>query len=299
MKLSVAPMMDVTDRHCRYFHRLLSPHAVLYTEMITSMALVKGNRVDFLRFSAEEQPVVLQLGGSDPAMLAEAAAMGVAAGYREINLNCGCPSDRVQAGRFGACLMREPETVAACVRAMRAAVPPDVPITVKTRLGVDAEDSYDFLRAFIEPVAAAGAQHFILHARKAYLKGLSPKQNRTRPPVNYERVYQVKRDYPALLITLNGEVKTIADAERHLPHVDGVMIGREAWHNPYILAEFEQALYGTPLPTREAIMADYSLYARNQLKSGALKSALTRAVLGLYKHQPNGKNRLNFSAWDE
>ncbi|MFN7902393.1 MAG: tRNA dihydrouridine(20/20a) synthase DusA [Holosporales bacterium] len=283
--LAVAPMLDVTHRHCRFLHRLLSPHAVLYTEMITSAALVHGNRERLLAFSPEEQPVVLQLGGSDPAQMAEAARHAAAAGYREININVGCPSDRVQAGRFGACLMREPDIVAACAKAMQQAS--GLAITVKTRLGVDNDDSEDFLRRFIDTVANAGVGHFILHARKAYLKGLSPKENRTKPPIQYERVYRLKAEYPALRVTLNGEINTIDAAQQHLRHVDAVMIGREAWHNPYFLTELDHALYGTPLPDRAIIAEQYRAYTLDYPNDSP--SLLVQPLHGLYHGQPGAR----------
>lgn len=283
--LAVAPMLDVTHRHCRFLHRLLSPHAVLYTEMITSAALVHGNRDRLLAFSPDEQPVVLQLGGSDPVQMAQASGHAAAAGYRELNINVGCPSDRVQAGRFGACLMREPEVVAACAHAMHQAS--GLPVTVKTRLGVDDDDSDDFLRRFIDTVASAGVTHFILHARKAYLKGLSPKENRTKPPIQYERVYRLKAEYPALRVTLNGEISTVAAAREHLRHVDAVMVGREAWHNPYFLAELDHALYGTPLPDRAVVAERYRAYARAYPNDSP--SLLVQPLHGLYHGQPGAR----------
>ncbi|MEP6882739.1 MAG: tRNA dihydrouridine(20/20a) synthase DusA, partial [Dokdonella sp.] len=223
-------MMDWTDRHCRYFHRLLSPHARLYTEMVTSPALIHGDRERLLGFGAAEHPVALQLGGSDPRELAEAARIGEQFGYDEINLNVGCPSDRVQSGRFGACLMREPQLVADCFAAMRDAV--SIPVTIKCRLGVDAQDEVADLQHFIETVATQGCTVFVVHARKAWLKGLSPKENRDVPPLNYERVYQLKRDFNSLTIIINGGIDKLVDVETHLEHTDGVMLGRTAYHEP-------------------------------------------------------------------
>lgn len=263
--LSVAPMMDWTDRHCRYFHRLLSPHAWLYTEMVTTGALVHGDPDRHLKFNAEEQPVVLQLGGSDPAALATSAKMGADYGYAEINLNCGCPSDRVQSGKFGACLMAEPDLVAEGVAAMMAVT--SVPITVKCRIGIDDSEDYAFLDQFIGKVAATGCTTFIVHARKAWLKGLSPKENREIPPLKYEIVDQLKAAYPNLTIILNGGLKTSDQIDTALKTLDGVMIGREAYQNPYSLAEMEAHLFGTPLPDRADIaraMIPYIEMARTE-----------------------------------
>ncbi|MBC7514382.1 MAG: tRNA dihydrouridine(20/20a) synthase DusA, partial [Herminiimonas sp.] len=236
-RLSVAPMMDWTDRHCRVFHRQITRHTWLYTEMVTTGALLHGDVARHLDFSDEEHPVALQLGGSEPADLARSAKLGEKWGYDEINLNCGCPSERVQRGAFGACLMAEPQLVADCVKAMRDAVSIDV--TVKHRIGIDANEGYDFMRDFVGTVAAGGARTFIVHARNAILKGLSPKENREIPPLRYEYAYQLKRDFPALEIILNGGVRTLADIDLHLPHVDGVMLGREAYHNPFLMAGFD------------------------------------------------------------
>ena len=234
-KILIAPMMDWTDRHCRFFLRLLNPHARLYTEMVTAAALRHGDVTSLLRFDPAEHPVALQLGGSDPALMAAGARLGADAGYDEININVGCPSDRVQSGAFGACLMATPGMVASCVAAMREAV--DVPVTVKTRIGIDDKDSYEFLLRFIDTVADAGCDTFIVHARKAILSGLSPKENRTVPPLDYHRVYRLKHDRPDLTIVLNGGVTTRADCERHLAEVDAVMIGRQAYQNPWFLTE--------------------------------------------------------------
>ncbi|HMM66455.1 MAG TPA: tRNA dihydrouridine(20/20a) synthase DusA [Dokdonella sp.] len=285
--LSVAPMMDWTDRHCRYFHRLLSPNARLYTEMVTSPALIHGDRERLIGFDASEHPVALQLGGSDPSELAEAARIGAQFGYDEINLNVGCPSDRVQSGRFGACLMREPSLVARCFAAMRDAV--SIPVTVKCRLGVDAQDEYADLQHFIEVVAAAGCTVFVVHARKAWLKGLSPKENRDVPPLNYERVHHLKRDFPQLNVIINGGIETVAEVETHLRHTDGVMLGRTAYHEPYRLAELDHVLFGTPLPGREAVIERMRPYIEAHLASGGKLQHISRHMLGLFQGLPGAR----------
>jgi tRNA-dihydrouridine synthase A len=279
---SVAPMMDWTDRHCRYFHRLLSQHAWLYTEMVTTGALIHGDHHRFLHYNAEEHPLALQLGGSNPRELGLCAKMAEDYGYDEVNLNVGCPSDRVQNGRFGACLMAEPNLVADCVAAMNNAV--KLPVTVKSRIGIDDKDSYEELVHFIGTVANAGCKTFIVHARKAWLSGLSPKQNREVPPLRYEVVYQLKIDFPHLEIILNGGVTSLAQAETVLQHVDGVMVGREAYQNPYLLAEVDQRIFGvdkTPL-LRAEIMAQLLPYIRQQLTTQARLNSITRHILGLY-----------------
>ena len=258
-KLSVAPMLDWTDRHCRYFYRVMSAHTVLYTEMVTTGAILHG-KGDYLSYNDAEHPLVLQLGGSNVKDMVECAKIAEQHGYDEININVGCPSDRVQNGRFGACLMAEPQLVADCVSEMQAAT--NVPVTVKSRIGIDDLDSYEFLHTFIEQVAAAGCQHFIIHARKAWLTGLSPKQNRDVPPLDYSRVYQIKEDFPQLEISINGGIKTLTETNLHLQHIDGVMIGREIYNNPYILSEVDQNVYGVnkDIISREQIiesMADY------------------------------------------
>ncbi|HVJ76926.1 MAG TPA: tRNA dihydrouridine(20/20a) synthase DusA, partial [Hyphomicrobium sp.] len=240
-RFCVAPMMDWTDRHCRVFHRQLSRHALLYTEMVTADAVIHGDRQRLLGYSEAEHPIALQLGGSNPAKLAEAARIGADLGYDEINLNVGCPSDRVQEGRFGACLMAEPEVVAECVAAMRGRQP--VPVTVKCRIGIDEQDAEEDLRRFIDAVAAAGCATFIVHARKAWLKGLSPKENREVPPLDYGRVYRLKAARPELEIVINGGIETIAAAQAHLDHVDGVMVGRAAYQNPAILADVDRMIF--------------------------------------------------------
>src|SRR6186713_2511408 len=259
-------MMDWTDRHCRFFLRGFAPDTLLYTEMITTGAVLRGDREKLLRFDPEEHPVALQLGGSDPAALAEAARLGAAAGYDEINLNCGCPSDRVQAGCFGAALMLERARVAECVSAMRAEVA--VPVTVKTRLGVDAHDSYEFVRDFVGEVAAAGCTTFIMHARKAWLSGLSPKQNREIPPLDYPRVYRLKREFPTLSIVINGGFVTLEDSVAQLAHVDGVMVGRAAYQDSWLLARLDAHLYGGPPVSEPAVLAAFEQYVARELAAG-------------------------------
>ncbi|MHA6204659.1 tRNA dihydrouridine(20/20a) synthase DusA [Dyella soli] len=285
--ICIAPMMDWTDRHCRYFHRLLSPHARLYTEMVTSAALVRGRQLRLLEHSQQEHPVALQLGGSDPHELAVAARYGMDAGYDEINLNVGCPSDRVQSGRFGACLMREPAVVGDCVKAMRDAV--DVPVTVKCRIGVDDQDEYADLQHFTETMIDAGVEVLVVHARKAWLKGLSPKENREIPPLDYERVYRLKREFPQLVIVINGGITTVEDVLAHLTQVDGVMLGRAAYHDPYVLAHVEAALYGEPLPTREDLLLRMRPYIEAELARGTALKHITRHLLGLYQGEPGAR----------
>ncbi|WP_009523944.1 tRNA dihydrouridine(20/20a) synthase DusA [Imbroritus primus] len=282
-RVSVAPMLDWTDRHCRYFHRQLSRHTWLYTEMVTTGALLHGDVARHLAFDAHEHPVALQLGGSEPADLAAAAKLGEQWGYAEINLNCGCPSERVQRGAFGACLMAEPALVADGVRAMRDAV--SIPVTVKHRIGIDAVEEYAFVRDFVGTVAQAGCNVFIVHARNAILKGLSPKENREIPPLKYEVAYQLKRDFPDLEIVINGGIDTLEAMDAHLRHVDGVMIGREAYHNPYFLAAFDERFYGAaePLPTRETVEDRMLDYLARWVGSGGHAAAVTRHMLGLYR----------------
>ena len=283
----IAPMMEWTDRHCRFFHRLLTRRALLYTEMITTGAVLRGDRARLLGFDPAEHPVAVQLGGSDPKALAECARICADLGYDEINLNVGCPSDRVQSGRFGACLMREPALVADCVAAMRAAVA--VPVTVKCRLGVDEQDEYADLERFVETVRATGCDTFIVHARKAWLEGLSPKENREIPPLNYERVYRLKRDFPALTIVVNGGVASLDAVSEHLRHVDGVMLGRTAYHEPYRLAEVEHALYGEPLPERDNVLAALRPYIEAHLARGDRLQHISRHILGLYQGLPGAR----------
>ena len=286
-RLSVAPMMDWTDRHCRYFHRLLSPHALLYTEMVTSAALVRGKQLRLLEHSQQEHPVALQLGGSDPRELAEAARHGAEAGYDEINLNVGCPSDRVQSGRFGACLMREPALVGDCVKAMRDAV--SVPVTVKCRIGVDDQDEYADLQHFTETMLEAGVEVLVVHARKAWLQGLSPKENREIPPLDYQRVYRLKREFPQLVVVINGGITTVDAVREHLTQVDGVMLGRAAYHDPYVLARVEEALYGVPLPPRESVLQHMRPYVEAELARGTALKHISRHILGLYQGEPGAR----------
>jgi tRNA-dihydrouridine synthase A len=289
---AVAPMMDWTDRHCRYFHRLLSPHALLYTEMVTAPAVLHGDRARLLGFDPAEHPVALQLGGAEPSDLAAAARIGADLGYDEINHNVGCPSDRVQSGRFGACLMREPALVADCVAAMRAAVSGfdrHVPVTVKCRLGVDEQDEYADLASFIETVRASGCTVFIVHARKAWLEGLSPKENREVPPLNYARVYELKRAFPELTIVVNGGIASVDEVREHLRHVDGVMLGRTAYHEPYRLAEIEHVLYGTLLPDRDDVLTRLRPYIEAHLARGDRLQHISRHVLGLYQGLPGAR----------
>jgi tRNA-dihydrouridine synthase A len=287
-EISVAPMMDWTDRHCRYFMRLLSPSIVLYTEMVTAAALRHGDVDKLLRFDSAEHPVVLQVGGSEPQLMADAARMGAEKGYDEINMNVGCPSDRVQSGQFGACLMSSPALVAECIGAMRAAC--DVPVTVKTRIGIDDFDDYDFLRAFVDTVAKAGCETFVVHARKAILQGLSPKENRSVPILNYERVYRLKEDLPELTIILNGGVSSVAESRQHLERVDGVMIGRLAYHQPWYLTKLENA-FGTAgvAPTRHDVVHRMLPYIENELAAGAQLKHITRHMLGLFAGLPGAR----------
>ena len=285
--LSVAPMMDWTDRHCRAFHRILASEAVLYTEMVTAAAVRHGQRDRLLAFDPSEHPVVLQLGGSDPALLAEAARVGQDYGYDAINFNCGCPSDRVQAGRFGACLMAEPALVAECVAAMKATV--TIPVTVKTRIGIDKSEGYAFVADFVGRVAEAGCDTFIVHARKAWLKGLSPKENREVPPLDYGVVHRLKRDFPQLAIHINGGVTTLEGIVEQLSHVDGVMIGREAYHSPMFLAEATAMLAGREPISRLAVVEAYRPYMAAQLAQGVKLRAMTRHMIGLFNNMPGGK----------
>ena len=286
-RLCVAPMMDRTDRHFRYLLRLLAPHARLYTEMITARALLHGDAEKLLRFSAVEHPVALQLGGNDPAELAAAARLGEAAGYDEINFNVGCPSDRVQAGCFGAALMLEPQRVAECVAAMREAV--RVPVTVKTRLGVDEHDSYEFAQQFIARVAVAGCETFIVHARKAWLKGLSPKQNREIPPLDYGRVQRLKRDFPERCIVINGGLTSVAAALAQLEHVDGVMLGRIAYQDSSLLAEVDARIHGVDAPLENLVLAQYVRYVASEIAGGTPLKSMTRHLLGMRTGRPGGR----------
>jgi tRNA-dihydrouridine synthase A len=288
-RFSVAPMMEYTDRHERYFLRLISRRALLYTEMITAEAVIHGDRQRLLAFSPAEHPIALQLGGSDPERMARAASIGQDYGYDEININVGCPSDRVQSGRFGACLMAEPDLVAACITAMRAAT--NLPITVKSRIGIDDHDSYEFLHHFVETAAAAGCRSFIIHARKAILSGLSPKQNRKVPPLHYDRAYRLKADLPELEIIVNGGIDSLEQCQIHLQHVDGVMLGRAAYQAPYLLAEVDRALFAdtAPPPSREDLVRAMRPYIAEQMSLGVRLNAITRHMLGLYHGQPGAR----------
>ena len=282
-------MMDWTDRHCRYFHRLLTRRALLYTEMVTSAAIIHGKRDKLLGFHTAEHPVALQLGGSDPRELAEAARVGAGFGYDEINLNVGCPSDRVQAGRFGACLMAEPHLVAECVVAMRAAV--SLPVTVKCRIGIDDQDSEADFTRFIETVAGAGCDTFIVHARKAWLSGLSPRQNRDVPPLDYARIYRLKAARPDLTVVINGGIASLDEAEGHLAHVDGVMLGRAAYQNPAMLAEVDRRIFDAPPAVVDPAQALMRMipYIEAELAKGERLSAITRHMVGLVQAVPGAR----------
>ena len=287
-KLSSAPMMGWTDRHCRYFHRLLAPSALLYTEMVTTGAVLHGDRERLLGHGREEHPLALQLGGSDPAELARCARIAAERGFDEVNLNVGCPSDRVQQGRFGACLMLEPELVRDCVAAMREAVA--IPVTVKTRLGVDRHESYGWFSDFVGRVAESGCGVFIVHARKAWLSGLSPKENREVPELRYDWVYRLKQESPRLTVVLNGGIGSVAEVERHLHVLDGVMLGRAAYHDPWLLAELQSRLFAQPGPaSREAAVAALTDYLGQQVELGVPVKHVCRHALGLYQGQPGAR----------
>ncbi len=288
-KFSIAPMLDWTDRHCRYFHRLLSSETQLYTEMVTTGAIIHG-KGDFLAYNEQEHPLVLQLGGSNPVDLATCAKLAAERGYDEINLNVGCPSDRVQNGRFGACLMAEPQLVADCVAAMKDVV--DIPVTVKTRIGIDDQDSYEFLTNFVSIVSEkGGCEQFTIHARKAWLSGLSPKENREIPPLDYPRAYQLKKDFSHLVIAVNGGVKTLEETKEHLKHLDGVMVGREAYQNPYILAEVDQQIFGLdkPVKKRTQVVQEMFPYIEEQLSKGVYLGHITRHMLGIFQNMPGAR----------
>ena len=287
--IAVAPMLDWTDRHYRYFIRLLSRHTLLYTEMVTTGAILRGDRQRLLAHDPTEHPLALQLGGSDPAELARCARIAADWGYDEINLNVGCPSDRVQSGRFGACLMAEPDLVAACVAAMRAAT--DLPVTVKTRIGIDERDSYQELADFVRRVAAGGCTVFIVHARKAWLSGLSPKENREIPPLRYEVVHRLKRDFPELTIVLNGGLTTLEQVTEQLRQVDGVMIGRAAYENPYLLAEVDRRFFGSSAspPNRHQVVRALLPYLEERLRAGTPLQCMTRPILGLFQGIPGAR----------
>ena len=267
--------------------RCISPNVELYSEMVTTGALLHGNVKRHLQYDPSEHPVVLQLGGSEPADMAKCAEMAQDWGYDAVNINVGCPSDRVQKGSFGACLMLDAPLVAENVRAMKAAV--DIPVTIKHRIGVDEQDDYESMKAFVETTAEAGCRHFVTHARKAWLQGLSPKENREKPPLMYERVYQLKQEFPELHIELNGGIETLEQVKEIQPHVDGVMIGRAAYHNPYLMAEVEQHLHGTDLPTRWAVIEAYCEYVQKQLDEGVFLKHMTRHILGMFQGQPGGR----------
>jgi tRNA-dihydrouridine synthase A len=286
-RFAIAPMMEWTDRHCRVLHRGLTRRALLYTEMVTAEAVIRGDRARLLGFDAREHPLALQLGGSEPARLAEAAKIAEGFGYDEINLNVGCPSDRVQSGRFGACLMREPQLVADCVAAMRAVV--KAPVTVKCRIGVDDQDPEVALCALVDGCAAAGVTVFAVHARKAWLEGLSPKENRDVPPLDYDLVYRLKRERPELTIVINGGIASLDQAEEHLRHVDGVMLGRAAYQTPAILAAVDARFFGAEAGNVEATVAAFIAYVEQRLAEGVPLNAMTRHMLGLFNGRPGAR----------
>ena len=287
--VSVAPMMDWTDKHCRFFYRLISKNVQLYTEMITTKAILRGDKNRLLDFNADENPLVLQLGGSDPKEMAECALIAQEWGYDEVNINVGCPSDRVLSGSFGACLMKEPNLVAQCVETMIERC--DVPITVKHRIGIDEMESYEQLSEFVDLISQKGCQHFIVHARKAWLTGLSPKENRTIPPLNYPWVYQLKKDFPNLKFSINGGIDSCEDIVGHLEHVDGVMLGRSIYHNPFLLEQIELEIFksNVGLLNRELILSKYMSYISVQLQQGVPIRSMTRHILGLYHGEANAK----------
>ena len=288
-RFCVAPMLDWTDRHCRMFHRMLTRHALLYTEMVTTGAILFGNRDQHLAFNSQEHPLALQIGGSDPAALAECARIAEGYGYDEINLNVGCPSDRVQSGRFGACLMAEPALVAECVSDMSNAV--SIPVTVKCRIGIDDQDDYEDLQRFISTVSAAGANTFIVHARKAWLDGLSPKENRDIPPLNYERVHVLKREFPNLQIIINGGFQTLDACDEQLQWVDGVMVGRAAYHNPLMLLDADRRFFGTEPVTLDetALIASICDYVETEMRQGAKLKYISRHIIGLFHNRPGAR----------
>ena len=281
-------MMDWTDSHCRAFHRVLAPHARLYSEMVHANAVIHGDRARLLAMDPSEHPVALQLGGSEPALLAQAARIGVEAGFDEVNLNCGCPSDRVQAGRFGACLMREPQLVADSVAAMIAAVP-GVPVTVKCRLGVDDDHEWERFLAFVDTIADAGCRTFVVHARNAWLQGLSPKENREVPPLRYEWAYRLKQERSHLQVIVNGGIADAAEATAHLTHVEGAMLGRAAYHTPYLLHELDVAWFGGAMNTRSELLRAYRPYVEAQLEQGVFLKHIVRHILGLFAGQAGGR----------
>lgn len=288
-KFSVAPMMGWTDKHCRFFHRLLSKNVQLWTEMVTAKAVLHGDKKRLLDFDAREHPLVLQLGGSAVDEMGQCAKIAQAWGYDEVNINVGCPSDRVQSGQFGACLMQTPEVVAACVDAMRQVC--DIPVSVKSRIGVDERESYAELVDFVGQVAGAGCDNLVIHARKAWLKGLSPKENRSVPPLNYEWVYRLKADFPDLTIGINGGVATMGEVQQHLARVDSVMVGRVAYHQPYLLSAVDGQIYAeqTQALSREQVLLQFIEYMKEQHKQGVPIRSMTRHILGLYYAQPNAR----------
>ena len=287
--VSVAPMMDWTDKHCRFFYRLISKNVQLYTEMITTKAILRGDKNRLLDFNADENPLVLQLGGSDPKEMAECALIAQEWGYDEVNINVGCPSDRVLSGSFGACLMKEPNLVAQCVETMIERC--DIPITVKHRIGIDDMESYEQLSEFVDLISQKGCQHFIVHARKAWLTGLSPKENRTIPPLNYPWVYQLKKDFPNLKFSINGGIDSCEDIVGHLEHVDGTMLGRSIYHNPFLLEQIELEIFKSNVGSlnRELILSKYMSYISVQLQQGVPIRSMTRHILGLYHGEANAK----------
>ncbi|TQV78711.1 tRNA dihydrouridine(20/20a) synthase DusA [Exilibacterium tricleocarpae] len=282
-------MMDWSDKYCRFLWRLISRHALLYTEMVTTGAVLHGDRPRFLDYHPHEQPLALQLGGSDPQALAACARLAEQWGYNEVNLNCGCPSDRVQSGKIGACLMAEPALVADCIKAMQDAV--SIPVTVKHRIGIDDMEDYSGMVEFVRPIAETGCRTFIVHARKAWLQGLSPKENREKPPLHYDMVYRLKQDFPALEVIINGGITTLPQCRQHLTHVDGTMMGREAYNNPYLLSEVDRLIYGdtSPAPDREQVMAAYIDYCATQLQRGTRLHHMSRHVLGLFQGIPGAR----------
>ncbi|MCG8379555.1 MAG: tRNA dihydrouridine(20/20a) synthase DusA [Proteobacteria bacterium] len=288
-KICIAPMMDHTDKHFRYFMRLLSKNTVLYTEMITTGAIIHGDRNRILEFNEIEHPLAIQLGGNRPEELAESAHIAENEGYDEINLNIGCPSDRVQNGQFGACLMSKPELVANCVSEVLSKV--HLPVTVKTRIGIDEQDSYEFLKSFVTSVSNAGCNTFIIHARKAILSGLSPKENREIPPLHYDRVYQLKSDFPSLNIVINGGITNLNQVKNHLQYVDGVMLGRIAYQNPYMLSLADRLFFESSaiIPSRQEILENYKYYIDKQIKNGIHPKNLTRHIIGLFQGQPGAR----------
>ena len=287
--VSIAPMMDWTDKHCRYFYRLISKNVQLYTEMITTKAILRGDKNRLLDFNAIENPLVLQLGGSDPKEMAACTLIAQDWGYDEVNINVGCPSDRVLSGSFGACLMKEPNLVAQCVESMTDKC--EIPVTVNHRIGIDDMESYDELSDFVFQISNKGCQHFIVHARKAWLKGLSPKENRTIPPLNYSWVYQLKKDFPFLKITINGGIESCMDVKKHLEFVDGVMMGRSIYHNPFLLREIDKTIFdeNNNLIDREQILKKYMTYIEKHSQNGIPIRSMTRHILGIYHGEANAK----------